>query len=449
MILKSPTLRCFLILLLFLTGAEAYAQNPVGDDQDAFKQGIEAFKQGMYQQALERFLHAEAQLLIRGQQDDKLLYNLGATYYKLKQYRKARGYFVSILETPKYNDLAHYNLALIDYRLEDYQQSLQHLEAIQHSRNTNLRLLAKALLAKVRRHSRPKQDIAFRAYSGKISYTGGHDSNVSLVEDLAPVQRLSDFQHTLKLQGRYLLHGDWKQGLNAYIRYFDQRHRRENDYDYAIARVGLDYHKDLTSFYSRYRLNLARSRFANSPYQQLSELQALYVIPYDSAQSLSLSLHALDVSSLNSVYDHLEGQRYRGRVSWRTSNISWRHTLAYTYESNRRRDYEVISTTGERDFRSQSPVRHELRYSISNIGDKLSWYNHIYYRLSLYPDANTNVSPNIKREDRRLRLLSLLNLELDDGWAAIAQYQYTDNQSNIDQYGYDGHNIALGLELKF
>ena len=74
-----------------------------------FDQGVNAFKQQDYQQAVKSFLQSRQQ----GNQSSILAYNLAVSYYKLGKYDQAKLYFQEILSDPELTALGYYNLGLI------------------------------------------------------------------------------------------------------------------------------------------------------------------------------------------------------------------------------------------------------------------------------------------------------------------------------------------------
>ena len=68
----------------------------------SLEQGVQAFRNGDYEQALQHFGHARE----LGVDTPGLHYNLGATYYRLGRYSESRGEFEQLLRVPRLAPLA-------------------------------------------------------------------------------------------------------------------------------------------------------------------------------------------------------------------------------------------------------------------------------------------------------------------------------------------------------
>jgi tetratricopeptide (TPR) repeat protein len=85
-----------LILTLLLVFATVGMAQAADNADSSFKAGLKAFRSGDYQTALGHFEQARRQGLKRPALD----YNLGVSYYKLKDYNRARDAFLRAASHP-------------------------------------------------------------------------------------------------------------------------------------------------------------------------------------------------------------------------------------------------------------------------------------------------------------------------------------------------------------
>ena len=108
-----------LILMLLLTMAgPARAGN--------MQQGLEAYQNKEYDKALQYFIDAQ----LENPQDPDILYNLGNTFYKLKDYDAALNHYRQVLKT-KDTDLrakARYNIGNTQYRQQQFEEAIKSYE---------------------------------------------------------------------------------------------------------------------------------------------------------------------------------------------------------------------------------------------------------------------------------------------------------------------------------
>lgn len=109
------------LALFFLTVAITFFSNSVyaQDVRELWKNGNEKYTQGQYTEALENYLKIEE----AGYTSEALLYNIGNTYFKLKENGKSTLYFERALKMNPSNKDAQNNLALAkEYSLDKIEE---------------------------------------------------------------------------------------------------------------------------------------------------------------------------------------------------------------------------------------------------------------------------------------------------------------------------------------
>src|SRR5712692_7419272 len=144
----------------------------------AFDQGMQAFRAGDYQGALQSFLEARK----AGLDTPGLRYNLGATYYRLGRYAEAEREFQALARDPEWAPLAHYNLGLTAQHTGRQREAIEHFEQA-HSITTDLNLRTLAATALERLGGEPLS----RQTGAVFPLAGGYDSNATLSPDAATV----------------------------------------------------------------------------------------------------------------------------------------------------------------------------------------------------------------------------------------------------------------------
>ena len=126
-----------LVLLLSLAATPTMAATTL------YEQGVSAFRQGDYRQALELFLQQRES----GDRRASLQYNIAVCYFSLGRYREAKEQFRQLQSDPKWLDLATYNLALTEEKLGNRATAERWLTSVaEEAADTRLRQLAQLKL---------------------------------------------------------------------------------------------------------------------------------------------------------------------------------------------------------------------------------------------------------------------------------------------------------------
>ena len=88
-----------------------------------------------------------------------------------------------------------------------------------------------------------------------------------------------------------------------------------------------------------------------------------------------------------------------------------------------------------------------------SLGANLRWVNRLTVLTSEYAEesalSNTNVNLQEEREDTFLSVASQINWSFSDNFSLRGQIRYTDNNSNIDVFEYDGVSGDVRIRYDF
>jgi len=398
-----------------------------------FQQGLEAFRAGDYAAARDRFEAARA----AGMDKPALFYNLGSAYYRLGQYRKARDAFGRLTDDPGIAPLAHYNLGLVARKLDQPATARRHFRiAYRTSDDPKIQRLAGEALDR-EEESDP--------LAGVASVGLGYDDNVTLDPDeIVATSDTDDFFLQALAGGSYQLRGTREEGLQLkgsilHLDYFDI-----DAFDQTFLRLGPEWDTragewaiDLAAYGDLIYLD-------GEPFEWIAtgEVDGRRPLAGDHALRLRYRLSYLDGQS---PYGYLTGVRHRAEAEWRYDDGTREARAGYELEYNDREDFSKGTT-----FTSVSPTRHELNLRAGREWAE-AWEAKVRaaYRFSRYHDPSDVVGGTTTRQDTRLRARAALSRELPWELRAFAEYQFTDNDSNIDAYDYTANVYTLGLERYF
>ena len=420
--------RLVILILLSVTLPLVAAETTAND---YFEQARQAFKKGDFALAVQEFKKAQQ----AGMDNAALHYNLGVSYYRLGDYRKAEAAFLRTARFRRMAPVAYYNLGLVKLRQKQNEAAASWFQkTIDTTTDKKLRTLAERML----RNTQTKH----AGWDGYIYAGIGYDDNVTLDNDtLTNVSTRAD--NFLELYGSVhrVLSGSRKQGLllkaNAYASYYYWL----NNYNIMEMKGGLyktlplDAWSNETGVYATYT-TLGGHRYlasANLSVTSKRRLSPAYRLRF------RLRLHAIE--AMQSRYDYLSGSRldFRTEGRWYRNNGGSLRAY-YQLDINNRNDYRAGTV-----FSSYSPTRHRLRldYSFSPLSGWLVRAGG-EYRLSRYNDANVDSSGRIiRREDNRKRALLELTHRLNRQADILLEYSYTDNNSTINRYSYR-RNMWMG-----
>jgi tetratricopeptide (TPR) repeat protein len=407
--------------------------------------GVEAFKAGKYEQALEYFQKLESE----GVQTPTLSYNLGSTYYMLRKYRQAEVAFQRLLDNPDWAHLALYNLGLIAEAEKNRDAAIAfYTKAFDQAGESRVKQLSAIKLESLQQEIDDRA--AARKWHGMVTGSVGYDDNPALVEDnvYEDIQDDGDIFFEFSAFASRYLNGDYHDGLyllgGAYARFYADA----DEFNFGAIYAGISRHRQYLAWHTRAGILvnggfIENSHYVTTPTFQLTVQRNFnrYRVRFDNNLSW---IEATD------TYDYLTGIQNRF-----TAEIMRRMNLAdiyfgYRFEYNNRNDLHFNDA-----FFSYSPLRNEV-YAEADVYIAPKWTLSIGggYRKSHFPDTNWIIFENgsgfrQKREDDRLVATIRAARAIGRDFDIFAEYGYTDNDSNFAAYSYRSNQILLGLKKLF
>ena len=427
-------------LTAFLLGTPA-----AGDVHDDYQSGIEAFNSQHFDLAAVHFEQARA----GGMEKPTLYYNLGVVYFKLERYSDSKANFEQITEDDQWGALALYNLGLVNDAMGDTVDAQIHYQrAYNTSESPKLQALARNKIV----NQETASDVPLHeSWSGFFSSGLGYDDNVVLV-DAGTVEEVSDkddfFAEVFGATNRYIT-GNYDRGWRAELGGYYRFHRELDEFDFGVGSLGLAY-AQLAGFWhlqaggSAYFRSAGGSSFTNSGVLTLSAYR-----PMENGLAFLGTFEGHRIKGSDN-YEYLTGSASRTTIELNKRTHRTRYRFGYQLELNDRRDLEF-----EDEFFSYSPTRHRIFVRFErNLTQKFEGQLGFVFRSSDYGEENTQINPDgsvtekVRKEDR-ITLAARLGYDISSSWHLFAEYEYTDNDSNFDQYSYKGSRLMIGFEADF
>jgi len=414
------------LVLCVVTGRAARAATP---GAQAFEQGVQAFRAGNYQGALQSFLDARQ----AGLDTPGLRYDLGATYYRLGRYAEAEREFQALARDPRWAPLAHYNLGLTAQRMAREPQATEHFEqAHRTTTDPNLRALAATALERLAR--------AAPRTSALVSLAGGYDSNVTLSQDAATVgasHQSDSFVETLAAVSRRLTEstaGSWVAHGGLVVR----KYRDLDQFDLAGLRAGLSYETDSG------RLQTSVGGYFDTVYIGGDRLERIAMVDAQARGRLDAGRELRGRYQLGRIaggggFEYLGGWQQRLSADALGSAFV---RVGYQLELNNRRDLQQ-----QADFFSASPTRHSLFATVA-LRELGGWQPEARgeYRVSRYNDPDRQNGLEVTRNDHRYGFALRASRPLSAPWRAFVDTSYYRDESNLDTYDYSRYQLMVGIE---
>ena len=422
--------RIILTVYLLLCSSIVAAQPAV------FQSGIEAARNGDYQQALQYFQQAREQ----GMDSGRLYYNIGVSHYKLGHYEAATQAFEQAARDPELRALAYYNLALVADAQHDKAAALSWTQrSLASTQDEQLSRLATVL----ERHLSSKREPNVPTTTMLFSAHGGYDDNVILQADnqLLTTSNKGDTFANAFYFARVPLATNGPYNWNIDTSIFTQQYLHLHDYDLSMLQTGGVVERRFASWRLEGGLSAAIYTLAgNGLYRTLTMKATARWRQAGRHWSGFAEISSIDAA--NATYEYLGGQLYRGGVSasWRGDD-SHRYNVSYTIETNDRKDLSTATT-----FTSYSPLRQSLELSMAmDIKPRLSSKIELEGRNSRYHDQNISAttSPLLRRE-QRYRFSAGLTYQIRKAVDLTAEWRLLRNHSNIDRYDYTDRVAQIG-----
>jgi tetratricopeptide (TPR) repeat protein len=407
-----------------------------------FEEGLSAFKQQDYRQAVKLFERSRAE----GIDSPVLDFNLASSYYKLEQYDAAKRYYRAATRDETLAGLSYYNLGLIALKQHDEQAAYQAFRSsFESSRDDRVRLLAARRLETLQ--PAPAATARPGRFSAFVSLTAAHDDNVANLSDvITTVSNKED--NYLDLFGivTYQLSGTRDDGVQLRGGLIKTRYSSLNIYNEDLLSAGAYLYKPLGQWYTRTGLVFYHDTLGGHPFQQRLALQFNAYRYYASGQRLRFRYDLTHHNDLDARYAYLNGTRQRLGIEHRSRKGKHELNLGYRYEWNARNDYSTATS-----FFSYSPVRHtlfgEYEYRVTThwAGRMNYEYRHSDYGVA---HVSKGVDLGVQQDDRdRYGLTGVYRLDRDTdfelGW------QRTLNYSNYASERYNSSVVMLRANLFF
>lgn len=400
----------------------------------AFDRGIQVFRAGDYQGALQSFLDARQ----AGVDTPNLRYNLGVTYYRLGRYAEAGYEFQALARDPEWAPLARYNLGLIAQRMGRRQQAIDHFEQARIATiDPNLGALAATALERL--------DGPSQRTGAVVSLAGGYDSNVTLSPDAATagVSNQSDLFAETTAAASHRLAGDAAGGWYAHGGLVVRKYRDLNQFDLVGLRVGLSRETGSS------RLQTSVGGYVDTAYIGSERFQQSAVADVQARGRLDAGgdwrgRYQFERIAGGTGFEYLDGwqQRLSGETGFAAAPAFVR--AGYQIELNHRRDLEQGA-----DFSSYSPTRHSL-FSTVILPNAGGWRGEVRgeYRVSRYGDPYRldGGTTEVMRRDERYGIATRASRRLSAIWRAFIDYSYYRNRSTLNSYDYSRQQLMAGVE---
>ncbi len=397
---------------------------------DYFSEGVRASGFGKHKTALKQFQMAKKS----GMKSAKLDYNLAVTYYKLGRHKKARKFFIRLIDNDTFSQLAYFNLGLIANKRKNKREAIKWF---QHAYTGDSDKLSEgAAIALKRLGKKPTKAMRKKpVWKGLVSASLESDSNVNLATDEVNELSKKDTSTSLYASANRWLKGGRKDGVRLDLNIDSQRYRSETQYNYLQLHAGLSRYSRLDRWQTHFSGFWDQITLNGNNYERIISARAYG--GYDLSNNRQLRLrYQLSRILADSTYNYLDGWRHQFRAGVQHRFGEKRVRSYYQMELNDRDDYGPISGR----FTSYSPLRHVLQVT-GYLPVSAGWMARLdgRLRMSHYADANEfGVGiPKKKRKDNQYRLSARLTHKLDKRLEFSIEYQYTNNNSNIDAYDYD------------
>lgn len=400
-----------------------------------FDAGVTLFNDAEYSEALIRFEAAEK----AGMKEPKLYFNMGVCHYKLGQYRQARSAFLRSASSSSLRDLSHYNIGLVEQAEgKDTQAQRWFQRVYDNTQDIRLKALAGSKLG-VREGaaSRSAEKNWFAGYSFNL----GYDDNIEDPALNGASGKGDNFLNAM-VYASGVLQGSYNEGVRLMAVGYLQKYQDVTVYDLGMLQLKLDKSFMSGPWKNAAGVGVEQMTLGTNDYLRTGKLRFLGEKALSTSDTLRLRYRYSDITSLNTAYDKLEGDRHQAEIRWQHKLPHKRFQASYEYEVNDRNDY-----TGTTTFSSYSPTRHTIDLR-ARFEPTPQWQlkGRLAYRNSRYADANILASgARVTREDDQARAAIGISRKLGRTLTLDADYKYTDNSSNIDVYTYTRNVYSVGI----
>lgn len=418
------------IFLIIATVAPALAQSSA---ETYFSQGIEAFRSGKYEIALNAFERARKE----GMAHPSLYYNMGVSAYRLARFEEAKGHFLQAAQYPQIQQLAYYNLGLVALKLNDQYQAIDWFDSALEGGNDKVRVLAATQLEQL------LQRLVKNSY-GFLGVSYGYDNNV-IDPSVTTTTEEEDSFVELFAAGSHIFgspNNGWRADASMYL----MDYAKVDDLDLAALRLGVARVTKVGQWRSEAGIFGDWSTLGQDAYLATQSIELKGKRSIGDKARLQLRYRLDHISALDSQYDYLQGQRHRAKIEGSRDFGRLDLGLAYEYEYNDREDLDTGTT-----FSSYSPVRHAATVK-GNVRLSSHWklLSQFGYRYSDYDKPNRLADgTKVNRSDEQLKVSLRLEGNPYAQWHLYTAYDHTENTSNIDVFDYNRDLFTAGVSWAF
>lgn len=428
------------------------------DASDYFQQGIAAFKNDNYQQALEAFDRSQQ----AGLNTTALIYNFGVSYYRLGRYADAEMAFKKLFDRPKMTALAFYNLGLVALKLNKTVEAKDWFgQALAETDDPKLQILSrKALKGLGVQPKSTRMTKKQNKWRGLVSFAVSDDSNVNLDNEDTFVDGYAQKDTVLGVlvKAYKIIDGSYNDGVRFGVIGWSIKNQTYSEHDYDSIHVSFGKQLKTNDWYTNTNILMQENHFGGSPYSRMFGVEARGSRKTGKTSRIRLRYYYVKRNSLDRLYDYLDGDRHYFRTRFYLGQKKYRWRLEYKYQYDNAEDYRTPTL-----FRSYSVQRHTFRVTkyFPLVGG-LSGRIDLRYRNSKYDDNDVlkyknDVTSYLREEDRYQAGMRFI-YKLYKDWDIYLDYKYTDNQSNrllydpnnkVETNTYKRTQISLGAKWKF
>ena len=432
--------------------AESQQQGLAVGQEDAqlkriFSHGVAAFNGGDFTLALKFFEAAQN----GGYSDPMLYFNLGSTYYMMGRLPEARSAYLKLIRDPEKRHLALYNLGLTAYKAGDYDEAEEWFQHVSlEAPDSQISVLADEMLRRIKAPPvvKPSDNRPWRGFLGAAL---AYDDNVELVNDDIPISnQVSDLYNELLANLRIGLRGTSGEGETVSVTAVNQSYSDRSEFDFRQISVSGIAARRFARWQTRGGGKLSVNYLGGAVFQKIAKLELRVQRPLAGRDYLQMGLEMGQVSVSSPQYRHLDGQRYRFRVQRALRGSGHRLHFTYALEINDREDFRRGV-----EFASSSPLRHSLRADLAGrFGRRWGAVVDLRYRASRYPDENVFLDDagervSRARVDHQFRVRPSVTFQLSKRWQVEGSYEFTESDSNIDEYSYSRSVTSVGVNVLF
>ena len=407
--------------------------------RDFFDKGVAAFQNKEYVTALQFFERAQSE----GLDDNKLNYNLGVTYYKLKRLEEAKHAFLKISRDQEMEALAHYNLGLVALKQNDVKKAAEWFnKTLEISKSDKLAWLSAEQLRRLGYEVPLQNDAAYPSFA-LIRGSLGYDDNVILRADIQTSFAANRGDSYLELfaygNKQVAQRGDKAVQIEGSL--FDIRYSDLSNYDLDDLYI----HAFLKNQIDLWTLETGLSQdvtfLGGNGLDRTATLQITGERKISERNKLRLRYGLSRIDDLDAAYSYLTGWSHQAQVESILYEGRQLIRITYRFEYNDRKDSQTPL------FTSYSPTRHMLEIrDIFPIVDRLKAEIKLRYRYSHYHDASEQFDGSyISRNDKRYRAVARLVYSVRKQTELSGEYTHTDNHSTIPIEQYKRNQYQLNF----